>query len=237
MTVADTLPLAVRARQRVGRALPRPVWKAQWSLRYRARWGFTPPPLGTDWSGYEGLLVTFDRLGIADVPGDVVEVGVLLGGGTYKLCRYFEREAPRKRVFAIDVFDPSFDVTASAGGPVMADLYHEVLAGRDQRAVFDEVTRDCRNLVVVAEDSATARVPSEQLAFGYVDGNHSAPYVRNDFDLVWSRLSPGGVVAFHDYGVDHPPVTHTLHALIGEHADEVEKLWVEEPVIYIQRGA
>src|SRR4051812_22463070 len=114
MTVADA-PIAVRLRRRLGRALPRPVWEAQWRYRYRARWGFDPPPLWSDWSGYEQLLKTFDRSGLANVPGDVVEVGVLLGGGTYKLCRYFERRAPEKRVFAVDVFDPTFDVTVSTG--------------------------------------------------------------------------------------------------------------------------
>jgi hypothetical protein len=175
------------------------------------------------------------RHGVADVPGDVVEVGVLLGGGTYKLCRYFERRAPTKRVYAIDVFDPTFDVAVSAGGPVMADLYLEVLAGREQREVFDEVTRDCWNLVVVAEDSAQAHLPAERFAFGFVDGNHTASYVRNDFELVWPRLSPGGILAFHDYGVDHPAVTHTVHALIGEHADDVGRLWVEDRIIFLQR--
>ena len=235
MSVADTPPVAVRLRRRLARALPRPAWEVGWRLRYRARWCFMPPPVWSDWSGYERLLEVFDRHGVADVPGDVVEVGVLLGGGTYKLCRYFERRAPHKRVFAIDVFDPTFDVAVSAGGPVMADLYLEALAGRNQRTVFDEVTRDCRNLVVIAEDSAKARVPTDRLAFGYIDGNHTAPYVRNDFELVWSRLSPGGIVAFHDYAVDHPEVTHTVHALVGEHAEEVGKLWVEDRIIFLQR--
>jgi hypothetical protein len=235
VSVAEAPPIAARLRRRLGSALPRPAWEAQYRWRYRARWGFMPPPLGSDWSGYEQLLETFDRHGIAGVPGDVVEVGVLLGGGTYKLCKYFERKAPDKRIFAIDIFDPEFDVTVSSGGPVMADLYLEALAGRDQRSVFDSVTRDCRNLVVLAEDSAKAQVPAERLAFGYIDGNHSAPYVRSDFELVWSRLSPGGIVALHDYGVDHPAVTHTVHALIGEHAEEVGKVWVQEPVIFIKR--
>jgi Methyltransferase domain len=235
VSAVATPPVTARLRRRVARALPRPAWEAQWRLRYRARWGFMPPPIWSDWSGYERLLEAFVRHGVAEVPGDVVEVGVLLGGGTYKLCRYFEAAAPDKRVYAIDVFDPTFDVAVSAGGPVMADLYLDALAGRDQRSVFDDVTRGCANLQVLAEDSAKVRLPAERLAFAYVDGNHTAPYVRSDFELVWPRLSPGGIVAFHDYAVDHPAVTHTLHAVIGEHADEIGKLWVDDRIIFLQR--
>ena len=170
------------------------------------------------------------------VPGDIVEIGVLLGGGTYKLCHWAALNAPNKQVISIDIFDATVDVTLCAGGKTMAALYEEALAGRDQREVFDEVTRDCTNLTVIAEDSARVELPCEQIAFAYVDGNHSAPYVRSDFELVWSKLSPGGVVGFDDYGGDIPEVTHTLHELLGEHATEVARVWVDGPTLLIERA-
>jgi hypothetical protein len=60
--------------------------------------------------------------------------------------------------------------------------------------------------------------------------------VRADFDTVWTRLSPGGLVAFHDYGGDIPGVTHTLHERIGRHADEIARVWTRKPMIlFVQR--
>jgi len=192
---------------------------------FRARWGFAPPPRWSDWSGYEHLLTVIEQHGLADVEGDVLEIGVLLGGGTYKLCRYFARTAPDKRVYALDIFDPDFDVTTCDAGRRMADLYRDALQGRDQRSVFDEVTAGCRYLTVLAEDSARVELPVQRLCFAYVDGNHAPDYVRNDFELAWSRLSPGGIVGLDDYGRDLPQVTETVHRLVGEHAGEIDHIW------------
>ncbi len=214
-----------RVRHRVATALPDPVRVGIRDAAYRARWGFPRPPIWSDWSEYERLLQVVDRKQLAQLPGDVVEIGVLLGGGTYKLCKYFERAAPEKRVYAIDVFDPGFDITPSTEGPRMSEVYTEALAGRSQREVFDEITRSCPNLEVIAGDSAKVALPTDQVVFAYIDGNHAAEYVRSDFELVWSKLSPGGLVAFDDYGEDHPAVTQTVHALVGEHAGEIRRVW------------
>jgi hypothetical protein len=223
-------------RRRIGGALPPAARQRVFEGLFRARWGFEPPPPGSDLSGYERFLAVAEQHGLQHVPGDIVEIGVFLGGGTYKLCRWFEAQAPDKRVIAIDVFDPDFDVTASTDGDTMAALYEGWLAGRDQRAVFDEVTGACTNLTVLAADSAAVELPAEAVAFAYVDGHHSAEYVRSDFELVWRRLSPGGVVGFDDYGGNLPEVTRTLHRLIGEHADEIARGWVDGPTLFLQRA-
>lgn len=207
------------------------------AARFRRRWGFAPPPPWSDWVGYEVLLEEIERHGLDRVAGDVLEIGPLLGGGTAKLCGWFARHAAGKRVIAVDVFDPSFDPTATAEGWNMRDLYADFIAGRDQRTVFDDVTRGCTNLIVVAGDSISVAVPAERLAFAFVDGCHVPAHVRSDFERVWQRLSPGGIAAFHDYGGDLPGVTYTLHTCIGEHANEIARIWTREPtLLFVQRG-
>jgi hypothetical protein len=207
------------------------------AARYRRRWGFEPPPPWSDWVGYEVLLEVIDRRGIADVEGDVLEIGALLGGGTAKLCRWLAANASDKRVITVDVFDPAFDPTTTMEGWPMRDLYVHALGDRDQRAVFDEVTSGCKNLVVVPGDSTTIDIPADRLAFAFVDGSHVAEDVRSDFETVWTRLSPGGVVAFHDYGGDLPGVTHTVHRCVGEHAEEIVRIWTRHPtLLFIQRA-
>jgi hypothetical protein len=133
------------------------------------------------------------------------------------------------------VFDPSFDATETAEGLPMETLYDAALQGRDQRGVFDDLTAGCSNLSVVVGDSTKVDLPSDPLAFAFVDGSHVAEDVHADFETVWQRLSPGGVAAFHDYGGDLPGVTHTLHDRIGQHASEIAQVWTRPEVLFVQR--
>ncbi len=203
--------------------------------RFRTAYGFLPPEEWSDWSGYDALL---DELGPRlEVPGHVLEIGVFLGGGTFKLSKFLERHAPGKRVFALDIFDPTFDATSCTEGREMRELYRDALAGRSQHEVFAEVTADCANLAVIEGDSAVVAVPEVALCFAFIDGNHDAAYVRSDFELAWSRLSPGGVVALHDYGFNIPQVTKTVHRLIGDHAEEIGRVWVNGITIFVERAS
>lgn len=220
--VLERLPASVRTRLR--------------AATFRRRWRFSPPPVWSDWVGYEYLLEQLETHELQRVEGDVLEIGSLLGGGTVKLCGWFARHAPQKRVIAVDVFDPNFDPTVSLAGWSMRELYADFIGDRNQRSVFDAITRKCTNLVVVAGDSTTVALPTDCLAFAFVDGSHVPQDVRSDFETVWSRLSPGGIAAFHDYGGDLPGVTHTLNACIGAHADEIARVWTRPPMLlFVQR--
>jgi SAM-dependent methyltransferase len=206
------------------------------AARFRRRWGFPPPPAWADSVGYEVLLEEIERHRLDRVDGDAVEIGVLLGGGTAKLCGWFARNAPGKRVLAVDVFDPDFDPTTTVAGWTMRELYAHRIGDRNQRAVFDEVTRGHENLVVVAGDSTSTEIPAERLAFAFVDGSHVPADVESDFRLVWKRLAPGGIAAFHDYGADLPEVTETLDACVRARADQVDEVWTRSPsILFVRR--
>ncbi len=196
----------------------KPVW-------FRVRYGFAPPPVWSDLSGYERLLDIVIEERLCEIEGDFVEIGAFLGGGTYKLSRLLGSLAPDKRLYSIDVFDPNADLTLSDCGHTMADAYNRQLKGRTQRDVYDSIVRGCTNVITLAQDSKSVDIPSDSIAFAYIDGNHSADYVRSDFYLVWHKLSPGGVVAFDDYASDISHLTQTIHALIGENAGQIERIW------------
>jgi hypothetical protein len=207
------------------------------AARFRRRWGFDPPPRWSDWVGYEVLLEEIERHGLDRLDGDVLEIGALLGGGTAKLCGWFGRTAPGKRVVSVDVFDPAFDPTTTVEGWSMHELYATALRGRSQREVFDDVTRHCDNLVVVAGDSTSVDIPADRLTFAFVDGSHVPDDVRADFATAWGRLVPGGLVAFHDYGGNLPDLTRTLHECIGAHAGEIARVFFRDPtLLFVQRA-
>lgn len=149
---------------------------------------------------------------IAELDGDVVEIGSFLGGGTAKLAKFFGKY--NKKVFAVDIFQPSFDKTKNIEGNSMASLYSQVLRGRDQEEVFKETTKKYLNIVMIKGDSKQVTVPCRAICFSFIDGCHDPEYVRSDFYLVWGKTVPGGVVGFHDYGADLPQTTRTIDELI-----------------------
>ena len=180
----------------------------------------SPKPPSYDFVGYEVLLDFIRQRALHRLDGDLVEIGVLMGGGTVKLARFARKY--RKKVYAIDIFDPSADRTETPDGIKMSDIYEAFLEGRSQIEVYEEAVRGLDNIVTIKEDSKKVRFPSEQkFMFGFIDGNHQAEYVRNDFNIVWSRLVPNGAVGFHDYRSELAEVTETIDRLIDKHKGEI----------------
>jgi hypothetical protein len=140
-------------------------------------------------------------------------------------------------VYAIDIFEPGSDATHNSDGIPMSAIYAALLGHRDQRAVYDAVTAGCANVVTLVADSMQVELPCERVCFAHIDGNHACAYVRNDFELVWSALSPRGVVALDDYGSDIPSVTRTVHTLIAHHAGEIDKIETRGEKTLVMRRA
>ena len=177
----------------------------------------------SDFVGYEVLLDFVKERGLHRLEGDLIEVGVLMGGGTVKLARYARKH--RKKVYAVDIFDPGSDKTEDTSGVRMCDIYEAFLGGRSQLDVYQETTRGLGNIVTIKEDSKKVRFPAEQkFMFGFIDGNHHPEYVRNDFHVVWPNLVPGGALGFHDYDFDLPEVTKAIDSILDERADEISEV-------------
>lgn len=43
-------------------------------------------------------------------------------------------------------------------------------------------------------------IPDESLGMAYIDAGHDYYSVRADIESLWSKLVPGGILAFHDFG-------------------------------------
>lgn len=192
--------------------------------------GIPVAPPGTDWVGYEALIKFIKINNILSIDGDLVEIGTFLGGGAYKLSKFLKNSRSAKKLYVIDVFDPRFDLTANNEGETMATLYLNSIkrfGGKAQCEIFHHVTRSCENIIVLKEDSKKVKIPTTQICFAFIDGNHSPEYVRNDFELLWDKLSPGGCIAFHDYRGDLPETTAAIDYLLKIHSNHIQKTFYD----------
>ena len=193
------------------------------------------------WASYDTLIQFIETHKVDTIDGDFVEIGTFLGGGARKLSKHLSSKSKNKKLIVMDVFDPKFDWTKNLDGDSMSELYVSTLnkyQGKTQKEVFLENTKGCENIVIVEGDTMKANIPTENISFAFIDGNHAPEYVENDFYLIWNKLAPGGVVAFHDYQGDLPQTTEMIDNLKEKHKDEILKTDIAEKewIFFIQKS-
>jgi hypothetical protein len=135
--------------------------------------------LTDEFVGYENLISFVEERALHKSEGDIVEIGAYMGGGTVKLAEFARKYG--KRVYAIDIFDPSLDKTIGKGGVKACDVYQAFLHGRSMLEVYQETIRGFDNIITIKADSREVKFPEEQsFIFGFVDGCHQQAYVEND---------------------------------------------------------
>jgi hypothetical protein len=181
-----------------------------------------------DFVGYEVLIDFIKQRSLHELEGDIIEIGAYMGRGTAKLANFAQRYG--KRVYAIDVFDPSLDKTISKSGIEAGSVYEAFLQGRSMLEAYQESTRGFDNIVTIREDSQNVGFAEEQrFIFGFIDGCHQQSYVENDFHVVWPHLVSGGALGFHDYKFDDwPEVTKATDKLIREYKTEISEAYEVE---------
>jgi SAM-dependent methyltransferase len=196
-------------------------------------------PAFADFVGYDTLVAFMRDHRVCELPGDFIEIGAFLGGGTAKLAKF--AGSCRKQVWVIDIFDPAFDRTETIDGEIMSDMYQRFLHYASQEQIFRRVTGPYRKkLRVLKGDSRRVRVPDRcRFCFGFIDGNHHPLWVINDFLLVWDRLVPGGWVGFHDYGGDLPLVTAAIDLIAKACRDSIDDVVriKEKTVILLRKNS
>ena len=178
-----------------------------------------------DFVGYEVLIDFMKQRALYELEGDIIEIGAYMGRGTAKLAKFAQRYG--KKVYAIDVFDPSLDKTLSRSGVKAADVYKAFLGGRSMLEAYQESARGFDNIVTIREDSRKVSFPKEQrFILGFIDGCHQQLYVENDFHVIWPHLVSGGALGFHDYRFDDwPEVTKAADKLIYAHKKEISEAY------------
>ena len=190
------------------------------SSRYVWNYDFTHV---TEMVGYDIFIGRFESWGIPGLPGDFIEIGCFVGGGTAKLAR---TALPLgKKVFAVDIFEPACDTTKNTAGFCMGDIYGYLLSGRSQENLFRENTAGFDNIVLLRMDSRDLAFPPEQrFSFAFIDGNHDPEVVKSDFTILWPYMVPGGVIGFHDYQGDLPQTTCAIDEVLRSYLPYIKKI-------------
>lgn len=92
-------------------------------------------------------------------------------------------------------------VETGKGSLIPEDLLHQITFLKEDSAHFDPAPFE------------------ETMDLVFVDGAHSADYVRNDTEKGWQMLRKGGVMAWHDCVPSHPEVVKHLRA------------WIPQPIL------
>ncbi|MEO5913298.1 MAG: class I SAM-dependent methyltransferase [Luteolibacter sp.] len=178
-----------------------------------------------DLVGYETLIDEIIlRENLLAVPGDFVEIGALAGGGTVKLASFLQQSGSAKSLWVVEAFKVDADSTVNTWGEAMTDIYRHFVAPSDWKESFMRTISPFGNIMLFDVNSLEVQLPDKPVAFAFIDGNHQREYVESDFENCWKRLSPGGVLAMHDFGGNVPGTTETIKACIDRHREEIQ--WI-----------
>lgn len=110
----------------------------------------------TDFVGYETFIDFIKANDILAVDGNLVDIGVFLGGGTRKLSKFLTKNRSTKTLYAIDIFNPTVDQTRDMENIAMASYYQRILdayACKSQWEMFSQTIKGCKNIVVIKGDT------------------------------------------------------------------------------------
>ncbi|MFH5805572.1 class I SAM-dependent methyltransferase [Alienimonas sp. DA493] len=155
----------------------------------------------------DGWLTDAEALGLFDLAAGlpkgaaVVEIGCWKGKSTFCLASGLRSG----KVFSIDPFDAS-------GEDGSAEIYGSTRGDAPLKEQFE------RNLSEFFTDGRVTALPGlssefvgrfERIDLLFIDGDHSVPGCRFDFESFSPAVNDGGFVAFHDYDPARPDLGPT----------------------------
>lgn len=155
---------------------------------------------------------------LASMPRESVcaEIGVDEGRFSQRILEIVK---PRR----LHLIDPWSDVHEDKYGGVISKFAQAIQAG--QVEVHRETSR-----------AAADRFEKASLDWVYIDGNHTYDYVREDLELYFPRVRPGGHVAGDDYGNKAYGVQRAVDEFVAGRADAVLEV-MDANQFVITRGA
>ncbi len=137
----------------------------------------------------EGLPMLLNALGLL---GEGVEVGVQEGRFSAHILEHWQG----RMLYSVDPWlrqDPSQYADVANLAQKHHDLFYRRTIARLARY------RDRSAIWRLMSDEASTRIDDGQLDFAYLDARHDLAGIREDIELWYPKVRPGGIVSGHDY--------------------------------------
>lgn len=106
------------------------------------------------------------------------------------------------------------------------------------RLVLTTKYKDRVNIIKATSFEASKRFVNESLGMVYIDGEHTIEAVVNDISNWWPKVTPGGILAGHDYvSGDHtrPGVVIAVNDFVLTHLLDLHIIQEESPSWYVRK--
>jgi hypothetical protein len=120
-------------------------------------------------------------------PRVVVELGTQGGMSYFMFCQAIRDHGVGGKCYAVDTWEGD-----AHSGVYEDSVYKQVLEYNDARY------KDFSELLRTRFEIAVDRFPDASVDLLHIDGFHTYEAVRADFESWYSKVSPGGIVLFHD---------------------------------------
>jgi cephalosporin hydroxylase len=152
---------------------------------------------------FEGLLKEYVKL----KPSKVIEIGSLYG---WTLQHFIHYSNEGSTVVSIDL--PVRDFVGPNDWRVakQEDYYANVwpLWAKEKKCKLFLIPKESQNPSTL--ETAKEIFNNEEIDFLFIDGNHLYSAVRQDYEMYMPLVRKGGIVAFHDIGMNEEGGAHIL---------------------------
>lgn len=91
-------------------------------------------------------------------------------------------------------------------------IYEQIFDAR----LVDFISNNRCNKLKSRSKEASSKFDNQSLDMVYIDGNHDYDHVKTDIDLWYPKLITGGILAGHDYSIDHPGTKQAIDEFVIE---------------------
>jgi hypothetical protein len=140
-----------------------------------------------------------------DTPGDFVECGVYKGDMSWVITELVDLAGAKRTFYLYDTFEGfSPQYSSEDDFPLAPQFFHIAHRGYSVPDLYDSVCKRFaeKSYVKVIKGvvpDIISEISPDRIAFMHIDMNSAAPEV-GALELMFERVSPGGIVIFDDYG-------------------------------------
>lgn len=120
-------------------------------------------------------------------PRHIVELGVQAGLSYFCFCQSVKEHGLSARCWAVDTWEGDAHTD-----PYDESIYHQVKRHNDEHYA------DFSTLLPMLFEEALPKFDDGSIDLLHIDGYHTYEAVKGDFESWYPKVSPGGIVLFHD---------------------------------------